>query len=152
MKSLILPFQFSRPSTQMHPYWKECLKSLDRHGWCIVRDELMVDRVIGTAEQIELFRESCRHLSIEKDQEIVGSEHVMPPHLVLSFAPQGQAGSMPDDAYIEDSDGMGIMGEIKEKPLSGLLGPDGTPIELWEPHTSEKHERPNTALWLPGEA
>ena len=130
---MVEPFQFVMPSAQLHPYLKAAVADLDKHGFCILDKEFVLERGIVTAAQLEMFREACRQVSIEKDRNLVIREigHLTQDALSYlaerteaSYDDQDLAvlldranapGTVNDDEYAEDDDGHGVIEETGQK-------------------------------------
>lgn len=130
------PFQFLMPAAQLHPYLKKAVQDLDRHGFCILDGELVVERGIVTAAQLEMFREACRRVSIEKDRDLVmgeisdlseGAMAYLAERTKVPYGDQDFAvlldranapGTVNEDEYVEDPDGKGLLEETgQEMPV-----------------------------------
>jgi hypothetical protein len=127
------PFQFVMPAAQLHSYLKEAVQDLDRHGFCILDAELVVERGIVTAAQLEMFREACRRVSLEKDRNLVmGTMGTMLPGALAYLAERTEeayddedfavlldranaAGTVNEDEYVEDDDGHGVLEETGQE-------------------------------------
>lgn len=130
---MVEPFQFFMPAAQLHPYLKEAVQDLDRHGFCILDGELVVERGIVTAAQLEMFREACRRVSIEQDRDLVMgeisslsegalaylAERTQVPYDDQDFAVlldrANAPGTVNEDEYAEDPDGKGLLEETGQK-------------------------------------
>ena len=64
-----------------------------------------------------MFREACRNVSNEKDQNLIIDTDTKAPDMVIKLAPKGHDGSLPNDEFVDDPDGDGIM------------DPPGTPFD-----------------------
>ena len=130
---MVEPFQFVMPAAQLHPYLKEAVQDLDRHGFCILDAEFVETRGIISAAQRELFREACRHVSIEKDRNLVigtigslseGALAYLAARTEVSYADgdlvvlldrANAPGTVNEDEYLEDADGHGVLEETGQK-------------------------------------
>ena len=136
MSNLIVPFQFRMPVAQLHPYLKEAVQDLERHGFCILDHELVVERGVVTSAQLELFREACRKVSIEKDRDLVmgeisnlseGALQYLAARTEAAYTAQDFAGlldranapgTVNSEEYAEDPDGKGLLEETgQEMPV-----------------------------------
>lgn len=122
------PFQFVQPLPQLPKDLKEAVQDLDRHGFCILDAELCQRRFMS-ASQLEMFREACRKVSIEKDRNLVQgeignlsegalaylAERTEQPYAEGDFAVlldrANAPGTVNEDEYVEDEDGKGILEE-----------------------------------------
>ncbi len=102
-----MDFNVSRPQLQLYPYLRNRAADLYNHGFCIVRQEYLADLGVdpNNGYQMELFRQACRNISNEKDQDLI-IDTQSSPHIVICFAPKGHPGSLPGQ-YDEDEDGKG---------------------------------------------
>lgn len=127
------PFQFVQPLAQLHPYLKEAVRDLDRHGFCILDAGMFSDRgrpsSLITSDQLELFREACRGVSIEHDRNLAmgqisnlseGALAYLAERTEAAYADEDFAvmldranapGTVNEDEYVEDEDGKGILEE-----------------------------------------
>ena len=114
---LIVPHQFRQPVAQLHPYLKECVHDLEKHGFCHISAQLIEDRGICTSDQLEMFREACRNVSNELDRELKFEDKAYAPDLAVYLAEKNEPGDLPDDPYVEDPDGKGVLETTPAKRL-----------------------------------
>ena len=88
--------QFVRPKTQLNTELHRCVKDLDQFGFCIVPDELIRQNRFNH-DQLELFRECCRIVSNEHDRNLIISDDIDPPNLVVGLVDYGaDPGTLPE--------------------------------------------------------
>lgn len=131
------PFQFIMPAAQLHPYLKEAVQDLDRHGFCILDAGMFSDRgrpaSLITAAQLEMFRQACRLVSVEKDRNLVMgmigalssgalaylADRTQVPYADSDFAVlldrADAPGTVNEDEYLEDVDGHGVLEEAGQE-------------------------------------
>lgn len=128
MAELILPFQFSRPMTALHERFKAHVKDLEKHGFCILPADMVGDRAMCGAQQLELFREACRQVSLDQDRNLVISfvghlsesalcylaERTQATYddgdLAILLDRENAQGTLPE-SFVEDEDGKGVLEE-----------------------------------------
>ena len=88
--------QFVRPRTQLNPDLRECVRDLDTKGFCIVPDELIQTNRFNH-DQLEMFRECCRLVSIEHDRNLIIDDDIAPPNLVIGLVDhEPDPGTLPE--------------------------------------------------------
>jgi len=121
-------FMFNRPETQLPAYWKSKCQDLRKFNFCLIEDEAIrgISKPnVDVAAILQLFQEACRHISNEKDQELIIDQHAKPPDMLIALAPKGHTGTLPE-TYVEDADGKGV----HEEGVALVPDPEGEQLEI----------------------
>lgn len=94
---------FALPFTELNPTYKDKVRCFRKHGFCIVEFECMTDELLSSAHQLEAFRCAIREHCNDADRELIIDEDTMAPNIIFELAPQGHAGSLPEEWTLEDT-------------------------------------------------
>lgn len=143
MTRLWIPPQFRRPTARLHPYLKECVRDLKKHGFCVVAGDLIIDKHIASGVQMEMFREACRSVSNETGQNLLVDPHALERpgdwpwkgkagDLLVALLPPGMEGTLPDEKGVPlDADGKGVLTTGEKKGM--VITEDGIERPVDEP-------------------
>lgn len=119
--------RLDRPSAGLYPYLRNVAADLYRHGFGIVDTQYLADLEMDPASgyQLELFRQACRIVSDEKDQNLIIDDQNS-PHIIVCLAPHGHDGTIPE-IYHDELGEHGV--HVRQRTRHGI-GADEPTIDL----------------------
>ncbi len=113
-----------RPGAQLYTYLRNVAADLYNHGFGIIDwrylAELETDPAVGY--QMELFRQACRVISDDKDQNLIIDDQNS-DHVIVCLAPRGHLGSIPD-IYHDELSEHGV--HVRQKTRHGIADDEPT--------------------------
>ncbi len=117
-------YRVDRPGAQLYPYLRNVAADLFNHGFGIVDLRYLADLAIDPESgfQLELFRQTCRIVSDEKDQNLIVDDQ-QSGHIIVALAPHGHPGTV-QEIYHDELDEHGV--QVKEKVGYGIAADEPT--------------------------
>ncbi len=122
--------RIDRPGAQLYPYLRNVAADLHNHGFGIVDWRYLADLAVdpSVGYQMELFRQTCRIVSDEKDLNLIIDDQNS-DHIIVCLAPDGHDGTIPE-IYHDELSEHGV--HVQERRGYGVASNEPT-IDL---HTS----------------